>query len=165
MPWSWSRNEERWLILGVVTFAEEVRAGLSREGQRELPPSYFYDEVGSALFEVISVLPEYGLTRADERLLRDHAEEIASAVAAGSDPGIASGVGHAVAPRAAPAVAPGEASAVVAELGSGSGRKTRWLLGALGRRGPVLYYPIEISPAALTPCQAELSSLEGLTVA
>ena len=44
--------------------------------QKELPSKYLYDDIGSALFEVISVLPEYGLTRADERLLRRHAYEI-----------------------------------------------------------------------------------------
>ena len=47
-------------------FAAEVRSGLSRLGQKELPSKYFYDEVGSALFEVISVMPEYGLTRAPD---------------------------------------------------------------------------------------------------
>src|SRR6266436_954829 len=57
-------------------FASEVRAGLARSGQKELPSKYLYDDVGSALFEVISHLPEYGLTRADERLLQRHAGEI-----------------------------------------------------------------------------------------
>src|SRR6266487_336170 len=56
-------------------FAADVRAGLSKS-QKELPAKYLYDEVGSALFETITVLPEYGLTRADERLLRRHAEEM-----------------------------------------------------------------------------------------
>ncbi len=51
-------------------FATDVRAGLTRIGQKELPSKYLYDDVGSALFEVISHLPEYGLTRADERILR-----------------------------------------------------------------------------------------------
>ena len=54
-------------------FAADVRAGLEIKGQKELPSKYLYDDVGSALFEVISVLPEYGLTRADERVLRRHA--------------------------------------------------------------------------------------------
>ena len=49
----------------VADFAAEVREGLGNLGQKELHSKYFYDEVGSALFEVISVLPEYGLTRAD----------------------------------------------------------------------------------------------------
>ena len=52
-------------------FATEVRAGLSK-AQKELPSRYFYDQVGSALFDTITVLPEYGLTRAEERILRRH---------------------------------------------------------------------------------------------
>jgi len=44
-------------------FAADVRAGLTKPRQKELPSKYLYDDVGSALFEVISVLPEYGLTR------------------------------------------------------------------------------------------------------
>lgn len=57
-------------------FAADVRDGLTRTGQKELPSKYLYDDVGSALFEVISRLPQYGLTRADERLLRRHSDEI-----------------------------------------------------------------------------------------
>ena len=48
----------------------------ARAGQKELPSKYLYDDVGSALFDVICLLPEYGLTRADERILRRHAAEI-----------------------------------------------------------------------------------------
>src|SRR5438128_8531450 len=99
-------------------FAAEVRAGLNKTGQKELPSKYFYDEVGSSLFEVITVLPEYGLTRADERLLRRYAGEIVERL-----------------PR----------PVVVAELGSGSGKKTRWLLEALARHERTVYCPIEIS--------------------
>src|SRR5450759_1642087 len=62
-------------------FASDVRAGLTRAGQKELASKYLYDDVGSALFEVISRLPEYGLTRADERLLRRHASEIVDSLA------------------------------------------------------------------------------------
>ena len=54
----------------VYQFAVDVHAGLTKRGQKELPSKYLYDDIGSALFEVISLLPEYGLTRADERLLR-----------------------------------------------------------------------------------------------
>ena len=57
-------------------FAADVRAGLTKPGQKELLSKYLYDDVGSALFEVISHLPEYGLTRADERLLRRHGHDI-----------------------------------------------------------------------------------------
>ena len=57
-------------------FAADVRAGLTKPQQKELLSKYLYDDVGSALFEVISFLPEYGLTRADERLLRRHSRDI-----------------------------------------------------------------------------------------
>lgn len=113
-------------------FARDVRSGLSKAGQRELPSMYLYDEIGTALFEAITLLPEYPLTRADERLLRRHAA--------------------AVLDRLSSPVA-------VAELGSGAGRKTRWLLEAVARRQPVMYYPIDISPAALAKCRQELSAL------
>jgi L-histidine N-alpha-methyltransferase len=118
-------------------FASDVRAGLCREGQKELPSKYLYDPLGSTLFEAISLLPEYGLTRADERLLRRHAREIVRHV-------------------------PG--SALVSELGSGNGRKTRWILNALCERGPVSYYPIEISPAALASCESELGDIESVSI-
>src|SRR6202044_3308992 len=110
-------------------FATDVRVGLTKPGQKELPSKYLYDEVGSALFEVISVLPEYGLTRADERLLGRHSLDIVA--------------------RLKPQV-------LVAELGSGSGKKTRWLLEALARRQRTTYCPIELSPTALARCETEL---------
>ena len=118
-------------------FAADVRAGLTRPGQKELPSKYLYDDVGSALFEVISHMPEYGLTRADERLLRRHANEIVDRV------------GGPVA---------------VAELGSGSGRKTRWLLEAFARRQRISYYPVEISHSALVMCERELSDIDRISI-
>ena len=118
-------------------FASDVRAGLCKEGQKELPSKYLYDPLGSTLFEAISLLPEYGLTRADERLLRRHAREI---------------VRHVPGP------------ALVSELGSGNGRKTRWILNALCERGPVSYYPIEISRAALASCESELGDIESVSI-
>src|SRR5246500_2144185 len=117
--------------------AADVRAGLTRNGQKELPSKYLYDDVGSALFEVISHLPEYGLTRADERLLRRHAREIVDRVAG---------------------------PVAVAELGSGSGRKTRWLLEAFCRRQRTSYYPVEISHSALVMCQRELSDIDAISI-
>ena len=95
-------------------FVSDVRAGLCKAGQKELPSKYLYDPLGFALFEVITLLPEYGLTRADERLLRRHAKEIVS---------------HVPSP------------AVVSELGSGSGRKTRWILDCLVRAPARLLLP------------------------
>jgi uncharacterized SAM-dependent methyltransferase len=61
----------------VNSFAEDVRNGLGQLGQKELPSKYLYDDVGSALFEAITRLPEYGLTRAEERILREHSGDIA----------------------------------------------------------------------------------------
>jgi dimethylhistidine N-methyltransferase len=82
-------------------------------------------------------LPEYGLTRADEGLLRRHATDIVSRV---------------------------ETQVLVAELGSGSGKKTRWILEALARRQRTTYCPIEISPSALARCQSELGQLECVSI-
>ncbi|MFZ0758373.1 MAG: L-histidine N(alpha)-methyltransferase [Candidatus Sulfotelmatobacter sp.] len=118
-------------------FAADVCSGLTKPGQKELLSKYLYDDVGSALFEVISRLPEYGLTRADERLLRRHALDIVERL---------------------------PAPVSVAELGSGSGRKTRHILEALCRRQRTAYYPIEISPSALAMCQRELSDIESISI-
>jgi L-histidine Nalpha-methyltransferase len=118
-------------------FAADVRAGLDRSGQKQLPAKYLYDAVGSALFETISVIPEYGLTRADERLIRQHASDIAKLLP------------HPV---------------VVAELGSGSGRKTRYMLEALAETEAICYYPIEISAAALGFCERELGGIPRVTL-
>src|SRR6202158_382205 len=121
----------------VSAFAADVRESLTKPGQRELPSKYLYDEVGSALFETICVLPEYGLTRADARLLEKYAGEI---------------VGRLPSPIQ------------VAELGSGSGKKTRWILEALSRRQMTYYYPIEISPSALAACAKELGQIDLVSV-
>ena len=113
-------------------FAREVRAGLTRTPQKTLPCRYFYDNVGSALFEAITHLSEYGLTRADERILEAHASHLV---------------------RMLPD------NVVVAELGSGSGAKTRRILEALRRRQVVVYYPIDASPSALAKCAQQLGRL------
>jgi L-histidine Nalpha-methyltransferase len=118
-------------------FAADVRDGLTKPKQKELPSKYLYDEVGSALFEVISYLPEYGLTRADERLLRKHSDEIVEKL-----------------PR----------PVSVAELGSGSGKKTRQILEALCRRQRTSYHPIEISRSALAMCERELSDIDSISI-
>lgn len=109
-------------------FAEDVRRGLSRP-RKELPAKYLYDELGSALFEAITKLPEYGLTRADERLLPRCAGEL------------------------------GVRFHRVAELGSGSGRKARILLEALGATNGLVYHPIDLSPAALDICERTLRGI------
>lgn len=111
-------------------FAAQVRADLSKP-QKELHSKYLYDELGSALFEAITRLPEYGLTRADERLLCSHARDIAQVV---------------------------PAPAAVIELGSGTGEKTRHILGAFPAPR-VRYVPIDVSPKALTRCQRDLADV------
>jgi L-histidine Nalpha-methyltransferase len=121
----------------VSAFAADVRESLTKPGQRELPSKYLYDEVGSALFETICVLPEYGLTRADARLLGKYAAEIVSRL---------------------------PSPVHVAELGSGSGKKTRWILEALSRRQKTYYYPIEISPFALAACEKELGQIDLVSI-
>jgi L-histidine Nalpha-methyltransferase len=113
-------------------FAREVRAGLQRTGQKTLPCRYFYDDVGSALFEAITRLPEYGLSRADARILESCAGQIVEALP------------HDV---------------VVAELGSGTGSKTRFVLDELNRRGRAVYYPIDVSRQSLAQCVQELAPI------
>ena len=121
----------------VSDFAAEARAGLLKPGQKELPSKYLYDEVGSALFEVITVLPEYGLSRAGVRVLQRHVHDLVERL-----------------PR----------PVVVAELGSGSGKKTRIILEALVRRQPTTYYPIDLSRTALQQVQRELGHIDAVSV-
>jgi L-histidine Nalpha-methyltransferase len=121
----------------LVEFSSDVVTGLSQPGQRELPSKYLWDEVGSALFDVICLLPEYGLSRAGMRLLRKHSAEIVEKI---PEP------------------------VIVAELGSGTGQKTRWLLEALARRQRVNYYPIDISESALDRCEKELGQIDSVSI-
>ena len=120
-----------------MEFAADVRAGLTKIGQKELPSKYLYDALGSKLFDAICELPEYGLTRADERILKRYSPQIADRIPGGS---------------------------MVCELGSGTGRKTRYLLEALSRRKRVDYYPIELSHSALVACERELSDIESVGI-
>lgn len=113
-------------------FAQDVRAGLGRSGQKTLPCDYLYDQIGSALFEAITFLPEYGLTRADARLIEQYASAVIERL-------------------------PGKL--LVAELGSGSGNKTYAILDRLRARQAVTYYPIDISRGALTACAQCLGPL------
>jgi L-histidine Nalpha-methyltransferase len=99
----------------------EVAAGLSRP-QKELPPRYFYDERGSRLFERITRLPEYYLTRAERALLERWMPEWMRAAA----------------------------PCTVVELGAGSGEKTRIVLEAvLAAAGRAAYVPVDVSADCL----------------
>jgi L-histidine N-alpha-methyltransferase len=96
-----------------------------------------YDEVGSALFDVICVLPEYGLSRAGMRTLARNAPEVISLL---------------------------PTPVIVAELGSGSGQKTRVILEALAKRQRVNYYPIDISGTALSRCEREIGQIDQVSI-
>lgn len=103
-------------------FASDVRAGLTRKA-KALPPKYFYDELGSRLFEAICWLPEYYLTRAEGEILQTNAAEIVSSI---------------------------EGPVRLLELGSGSAEKTRFLIEALLSNQPRLHYlPVDISDSSL----------------
>src|SRR5829696_679178 len=102
--------------------AEDVHKGLSAHPKRFLP-KYFYDELGSQLFEAICLLPEYYLTRAENEILQKYAGEIVSAL-------------H------------GEKTLV--EMGSGSASKTQLVIEALLRRQKdLVFMPVDISASAL----------------
>ncbi len=108
--------------------AVDVRHGLGRRPKR-LPSKWFYDDRGSALFEQITELPEYYLTRAETEILRARADEIVATVA------------------------PDE----IVELGSGSSTKTRMLLEAMRRTGTgCRYAAIDVSEGALKDAGSSL---------
>ena len=107
---------------------EDVRAGLCRAGQKELPPTYFYDERGSRLFDEITRLPEYYPTRAEHALLEERAGDIIQLTAA----------------RA------------LAELGAGTATKSRILLRALTALGPAQYLPLDVDGETLAATAAAL---------
>ncbi len=108
-----------------------VLTGLTVRGQKSLPPWLFYDEAGSQLFEQITALPEYYLTRTERELFVAHADEIVTAL--GSE-------------------------VTLAELGAGSAAKTGVLLRAATQfQREVLYQPIDISPSALDEAAAAIA--------
>ena len=99
----------------------EARRGLTRR-PKELPPKWFYDERGSALFDAITGLPEYYLTRRERAILRAHAPEIAARTGART----------------------------LIELGSGSSEKTRLLLNALDAFGSLrCFVPFDVCQPAV----------------
>ncbi len=109
----------------------EAITGLTRP-QKTLSPWLFYDESGSQLFERITDLPEYYLTRTERALFADYAQEIFNELAA---------------------------PVTLAELGAGSASKTGILLRAATHLQPeVLYQPIDISPTALDEAAASITA-------
>jgi len=123
--------------------AVEARRGLTAP-RKTLAPWLFYDEAGSQLFEAITALPEYYLTRTERALFTAHADDIFAEL------GLTA---------AAPASGRSEVSPTltIAELGAGTASKTGILLRALTRLQPsVLYQPIDISPSALDQACAQI---------
>ena len=121
-------------------FAGDVRRGLTAV-RKFLPPKYFYDELGSQLFEAICLLPEYYLTRAEAEIFARRSAEIVERVSKGS-------------------------RVTLFELGSGSATKTRRIVEALlARQSELKYVPVDISPAALEAgAHALLQDFDGLRV-
>jgi dimethylhistidine N-methyltransferase len=109
-----------------IEFARDVIAGLSAR-PKQLSPKYFYDEIGSQLFEQITQLPEYYPTRCELAILRSHAADIAKLI---------------------------PADAALVEFGSGSTRKARMLLNAAP--SIAAYVPVDISSEMLQQEAAEL---------
>jgi L-histidine N-alpha-methyltransferase len=108
----------------------DVRAGLTAV-PKSLPPKYFYDERGSMLFDDITRLPEYYLTRAETSILREHAGEIAELSRCES----------------------------LVELGSGTSAKTGLLLRALLDRGTLReFVPLDVDSAVLTDATQMLAA-------
>ena len=113
---------------GGAAMLRDVQLGLARP-QKELPPKYFYDRRGSELFEAITALPEYYLTRAERSIL-------------GTAMG---GVLRALGP------------ATLVELGAGSAAKTRLILDAMARAGSLAcYVPIDVSASFLAESATRL---------
>ena len=111
--------------------ATAVREGLASTPKR-LPPWLFYDEEGSRLFEQITELPEYYLTRTERAILSADAGAIVARAAAGR-------------------------RLRITELGAGSAEKTCLLLSAAVRRqGPVVYEPVDVSATALMAAEERL---------
>ena len=107
----------------------DALAGLTAT-PKSLPPKWFYDAQGSALFEKITELPEYYPTRAERSILRAAAAEIARLSQA----------------------------RVLVELGSGSSEKTRLLLSALRAEGSLeAYVPVDVSESALVGAEEALA--------
>jgi len=106
----------------------DVLDGLA-SSPKSLPPKWFYDSVGSNLFDQITRLPEYYPTRAEAEILRDRSAEIASATGADT----------------------------LVELGSGTSEKTRTLLAALNDGGALRrFVPFDVDAGILSAAGAAI---------
>lgn len=133
------------VVIDVHLDAADMAAALRDDARRglgsvpkDLPPKWFYDERGSALFDAITRLPEYYLTRAERAILAARAADIAAATGADT----------------------------LVEIGSGTSTKTRMLLDALVGHGTLRrYVPFDVSEATLRQaCSAIAAAYPGLEV-
>jgi L-histidine Nalpha-methyltransferase len=116
-----------------ASIAADVRAGLEAVPKR-LPPYLFYDTEGSRLYEKITLLPEYYLTRTESAILREHADEIVGRASRGPGP------------------------LRIIELGAGSATKTELLLRAAQRRQDTcVYVPVDVSRSAIEEAKERLA--------
>jgi len=124
--------------------AREARAGLGAT-PKTLAPWLFYDEAGSRLFEEITELPEYYLTRTERGIFTAHADEILSEAARGQGPA---------------------GKLTLIELGAGTATKTGILLAAAVRQQEsVVYQPVDVSESALAEATENiLNNIPGVTV-
>jgi L-histidine Nalpha-methyltransferase len=130
----------------IEAIAHEVRSGLTAT-PKTLSPWLFYDEPGSILFEQITELPEYYLTRTERGIFAANADEIIAqaSLPTGNDP--------------APIL-------TVIELGAGTATKTGILLAATVRRQhTVVYQPVDVSESALAAATDNIrTNIPGVTV-
>lgn len=118
--------------------AQDVLRGFANAGRRFLPSTYFYNALGSEIYEEITALPEYYPTRTEAAILRD----------------------------AAPVIRKLLGPVRIVELGSGSSQKTRILFDAWrAQREETLYVPIDVSHSMLaSTAEALVSEYRGLRV-
>ena len=123
--------------LSTAQFAADVHYYLV-QSPRQLPSRYFYDDLGSALFEAICRLPWYGITRAESRLLAAHGRDVFQSL---------------------------KGLSTIVELGSGSGDKLRALIETAGPRRRLLnVHLVDVSPSALELSSRTLASLDDLRI-
>lgn len=120
---------------GADDFAGDVRRHLTLT-PRQLPSRYLYDRLGSALFEAISELPWYGVTRAEARLLIAHRDDVFRTL---------------------------DGLTTIVELGPGTGHKLRTLLEGERPAGALTVDLIDVSSAALAAARHTLADIEHLT--
>lgn len=120
-----------------AVFSDDIITGLLSK-PKSIPPKYFYDDIGSELFEKICETKEYYVTRTEASILKKFAGEIAR-LNAGKN--------------------------LIVELGSGSSVKTRYILNSFIKNGdPVTYVPIDVSEILISSGNELLKDFEGLCV-